>query len=42
MKERLEKKFWNIMSKRGINVDVPGFDYGGFLEKRQLELNIRK
>lgn len=36
--EKLEKIFWDIMLKRGINVDVPGCDYDAFLKKRQNEL----
>ena len=36
--KRLEKMFWDIMLKRGINVDVPGYDYDEFLRKRQDEL----
>ncbi len=38
----LEKMFWDIMFKKGINVDVPGIDYGGLLRKRQNELERRK
>ena len=36
--KRLEALFWEIMFKRGINVDVPGYDYAGFLLKRREEL----
>jgi hypothetical protein len=39
--KKLEKMFWDIMLKRGINVDVPGYDYDGFFRKRQDELRQR-
>lgn len=42
IQNKLEKTFWDIMLKRGINVDVPGYDYDGFLRKRQEELRQRK
>jgi radical SAM superfamily enzyme YgiQ (UPF0313 family) len=38
LQDRLEKQFWAIMLQRGINVDVPGIDYAGFLHRRQKEL----
>ena len=40
--EKLEKMFWDIMLKRGINYDVPGFDYDAFLKNRQKEVAGRE
>lgn len=42
LRERLEKEFWDIMIDRGINIDIPGFDYDLFLKKRQEELAKRE
>jgi len=42
LKKILENKFWNIMLERGINLDIPGFDYDGFLKERRTELSMRK
>jgi hypothetical protein len=38
----LEKLFWPIAEKRGIDYDVPGFDYESFLQKRRKELEEKK
>jgi hypothetical protein len=40
--KKLETMFWDIMLKRGINVDVPGTDYDGLFRKRQKELEQRR
>ena len=40
--KKLEAIFWDIMFKRGINVDVEGYDYDTFLRKTQEELRRRK
>jgi anaerobic magnesium-protoporphyrin IX monomethyl ester cyclase len=42
LKSELEKKFWDIMLKRGINVDVPSINYEEFFQKRQKELRSGK
>jgi radical SAM superfamily enzyme YgiQ (UPF0313 family) len=38
----LEKLYWQIVEKRGMNYDVPGFDYNSFFEKRCQELEEKK
>jgi len=40
--QELEAIFWGIAEKQGINYDVPGFDYDGFLAARKKELASRK
>jgi hypothetical protein len=40
--QELETIFWEIAEKQGINYDVPGFDYDGFLAARKKELASRK
>jgi anaerobic magnesium-protoporphyrin IX monomethyl ester cyclase len=39
--QELEEIFWEIAEKRGINYDVPGYDYDAFLAARQKELESR-
>jgi radical SAM superfamily enzyme YgiQ (UPF0313 family) len=39
--QELEEIFWEIAEKRGINYDVPGYDYDGFLAARKKELADR-
>ena len=39
--QELEEIFWEIAEKRGINYDVPGYDYDGFLAARQKEMAAR-
>jgi anaerobic magnesium-protoporphyrin IX monomethyl ester cyclase len=39
---RLEKLYWQIAESKGMNYDVPGFDYETFLQKRRKELDARK
>ena len=34
----LEGLYWEIVSERGMDYEVPGFDYDGFLERRRREL----
>lgn len=34
----LEKKYWQVAEKKGMTYDVPGFDYAGFFQNRQKEL----
>jgi anaerobic magnesium-protoporphyrin IX monomethyl ester cyclase len=34
----LEKIYWQIAKSRGMNYDVPGFDYEAFFQKRKKEL----
>jgi hypothetical protein len=41
LQQELVARFWDIMTKRGINVDVPGYDYERFLKARQEELASR-
>jgi anaerobic magnesium-protoporphyrin IX monomethyl ester cyclase len=36
--QELETIFWEIAEKRGINYDIPGFDYKGFEAARKKEL----
>ena len=38
----LEKLYWRIARRRGIDYDVPGFDYDAFLQKRQRELEMKE
>lgn len=38
----LEKLYWQIVEKRGINYDVPEFDYDSFFQKRRQELEEKK
>jgi radical SAM superfamily enzyme YgiQ (UPF0313 family) len=40
--DRLEKLYWKVAESRGIDYDVPGFDYESFLQKRRKELDERK
>lgn len=40
--DRLEKLYWKVAESRGIDYDVPGFDYESFLKKRRKELDERK
>jgi anaerobic magnesium-protoporphyrin IX monomethyl ester cyclase len=40
--QELESVFWTIAEKQGINYDIPGFDYDGFLAARKKELAKRK
>jgi anaerobic magnesium-protoporphyrin IX monomethyl ester cyclase len=40
--DQLEKFYWQIVGKRGIDYDVPGFDYNAFLGKRRKELIEKK
>lgn len=42
LRVELENIYWEIMLKRGINVNVPGFDYDNFLKQRQKELTENK
>jgi anaerobic magnesium-protoporphyrin IX monomethyl ester cyclase len=37
----LEELYWQIAEKRGMNYDVPGFDYDNFFQKRSKELAER-
>lgn len=37
----LESIYWRIAEERGMNFDVPGFDYAAFLRKRREELAKR-
>jgi anaerobic magnesium-protoporphyrin IX monomethyl ester cyclase len=37
----LESIYWGIAEERGMNFDVPGFDYDAFLRKRRKELADR-
>ena len=37
----LERIYWRIADERGMNFDVPGFDYDAFLRKRRKELADR-
>ncbi len=37
----LEKIYWRIAKKRGMDYDVPGFDYDAFFQKRRKELDER-
>jgi hypothetical protein len=37
----LERIYWRIAEERGMNFDVPGFDYDAFLRKRRTELADR-
>jgi hypothetical protein len=37
----LERIYWRIAEERGMNFDVPGFDYDAFLQKRRKELADR-
>jgi anaerobic magnesium-protoporphyrin IX monomethyl ester cyclase len=39
---RLEEIYWDIMLKRGMNVDVPGFNYDKFLVERKAELAAKE
>ena len=34
----LENIYWRIVGERGMDYDVPGFDYDGFLQRRRMEL----
>jgi radical SAM superfamily enzyme YgiQ (UPF0313 family) len=34
----LENLYWQIVKNRGMDYDVPGFDYGSFFQKRRKEL----
>ncbi|MCX5695201.1 MAG: radical SAM protein [Candidatus Omnitrophica bacterium] len=38
LQRKLENIFWKIVCKRGINIDVRGYDYSLFFKNRQLEL----
>ena len=38
----LEEIYWRIAETRGMDFDVPKFDYDTFLKKRQEELTLRK
>jgi anaerobic magnesium-protoporphyrin IX monomethyl ester cyclase len=38
----LERIYWRIADERGMNFDVPGFDYDAFLQKRRKELADRE
>jgi radical SAM superfamily enzyme YgiQ (UPF0313 family) len=38
----LKEIYWDIMKSRGINYDVPGYDYGAFLLERKQELISKK
>lgn len=38
--DSLEKIYWQIAECRGMNYDVPGFDYEAFFQKRRNELRI--
>ena len=40
--ENLEKLYWQIVENRGMNYDVPGFDYNSFFKKRRKELDKQK
>lgn len=40
--ESLEKRYWQRVEKRGMNYDVPGFDYDSILLNRQKELESKK
>jgi hypothetical protein len=37
----LESIYWRIAEERGMNFDVPGFDYDAFLRERRKELAER-
>jgi radical SAM superfamily enzyme YgiQ (UPF0313 family) len=39
--EELSEVYWSIAERRGIDYDVAGFDYDGFLQKRREELEER-
>ena len=39
---RLEKIYWRVVKKRGMDYDVPGFDYDSFSKKRSKELEKMK
>jgi radical SAM superfamily enzyme YgiQ (UPF0313 family) len=41
LEQKLTDQCWDIMFKRGINVDVPGIDYNQLLIKRQEVLKSR-
>ena len=38
----LEKIYWEHAEIKGMNYDVPGFDYDACLKKRKKELEARK
>ncbi|TRZ53937.1 MAG: radical SAM protein [Dehalococcoidia bacterium] len=38
----LEELYWSIVKKRGMDYDVPGFDYDAFFQKRHKELDEKK
>lgn len=40
--DSLEKTYWEIAKSRGMNYDVPGFDYEAFFQKRKNELERQK
>jgi len=40
--ESLEELYWQIVESRGMNYDVPGFDYDSFYRKRCQELDEKK
>jgi len=39
--DELSELYWEIAAKRGMDYDVPGFDYDAFLEDRRIEMEIR-
>ena len=40
--DTLEKLYWQIVENRGMDYDVPGFDYDSFSQKRRKELDEKK
>ncbi|MCW3997875.1 MAG: B12-binding domain-containing radical SAM protein [Candidatus Bathyarchaeota archaeon] len=40
--DSLEKIYWELAEAKGMNYDVPGFDYDAFFLKRQKELEDRE
>ena len=38
---KLEETYWQITKERGMDYDVPGFDYDSFFQKRRKELEER-